>query len=179
MAASAACIMNHLSMKDYNQVMNDPFICSVSIMADNVDCYYVNGKSHDANPKKRRIDGNNNSNYNSSNNNNNNNNKTAEKCPLKYNSKLNFLYLSPSPDIYHTDRIITEPFASSSNRDDFLYFPLLNTSFVNLNVYDEIQLKDGLFFLANHNGIYERTTSGNMKCSLHFVKSYFRAQRRI
>ena len=166
--------MNRLPMKDYIQVMNNLFICSVSIMADDVDCYYTNGKPHDVNPKKRRIDGNNNNNYNSnSSNNNSNSNKIAEKCPLKYNSKLNFLYLSPSPDIYHTDRIITEPFASSNNRDDFLYFPLLNTTFVNLNAYDEIQLKDGLFFLAAHNGIYERTTSGNMKCNLHFVKSYF------
>ena len=231
MAATAACIMKHQLMKDFNQycvksvyirsysgpnipafglnterysvslrniqskcgkswtritpktdtfyaaqVINNLFICSVSIMADDVNCCYVNGKPQDGNPKKRRIDGNN-INYNFSNN--NNNTKTAEKCPLKYNSKLNFLYLSPSSDIYHTDRIITEPFASSSNRDDFLYFPLLNTTFVNLNAYDEIQLKDGLFFLATHNGIYERTTSGNMKCNLHFLKPYFCAQRRI
>ena len=75
-------------------------------------------------------------------------------------SRSKLLYISPSPALYHAEGIASAPYAVKAERSETLYVPVVDTIFVNTQVYDEVLVRSGVYFLADDKGVYEKTVEG-------------------
>lgn len=70
------------------------------------------------------------------------------------------LLLTPSPFLYHAEGVISLPYDAKKAREETLYLPMADTIFINVKVYDEVLVRNGMYFLADSCGMYDRTVEG-------------------
>ena len=75
-------------------------------------------------------------------------------------SSNKLLLLTPSPSLYHVEGIATSPYDLKMTRQENLYLPMKDTIYINIQVYDEILVRNGVHFLGDDNGRYDKTAEG-------------------
>ena len=70
------------------------------------------------------------------------------------------LLLTPSPSVYHAEGVISAPYGIKHNGQETLYATMKDTIFVNVQVYDEVLVRNGVHFLADEKGVYDKTVEG-------------------